>query len=183
MIPPEPRVLRVASILAGRPGRFERAASALGRLFGPVLLRGGPYPFDMSAYYGREMGPGLFRIWLAFSGPARPEDLARWKTACASVEDAMRERGGRTVNIDPGYLDLGKLVLASFKEAPDKIFMGSGVWAHTCMRYRFGGFEAPDHSFPDFADGRFDPFLREARLCLKRLLRTGGIPAREGEGS
>ena len=74
------------------------------------------------------------------------------------------------VNLDPGYLDLGKLVLASCKEAPDKLYLGEGVWGHTCLRYRFGAFSAPDHSFPDFQDGRFNSFFTEARGLYKSML-------------
>ena len=77
----------------------------------------------------------------------------------------------RRVNLDPGYLDLGKLVLASFKQAHDKIYLGRGVWAHTCLRYRAGNFIAPDHSFPDFQDGRFNRFMLQARNLYKSLLR------------
>jgi len=59
---------------------------------------------------------------------------------------------------------------ASLKEAPDKIYMGQGVWAHTCLKFRWGKFTAPDHSFPDFQDGRFDAFMLEARNLYKSLL-------------
>ena len=63
-------------------------------------------------------------------------------------------------------------VVASLKEAPDKIYLGRGVWAHTCLRYRDGGFSAPDHSFPDFRDGRFDRFMGQARRTYKSLLQS-----------
>jgi hypothetical protein len=66
---------------------------------------------------------------------------------------------------------MGKLVLASLKEAPDKIYMGRGVWAHICLRYRFGAFTAPDHSFPDFQDGRFFETMLQARDLYRSLLR------------
>jgi hypothetical protein len=131
----------------------------------------------MSGYYEPEMGRELFRKWFAFERLAAPGDLAAWKLECALLEDRLREGPSRRVNIDPGYLDHGKLVLASFKEAPDKIYMGSGVWAHTVLRYRFGHYEAPDHSFPDFRDGRFEGFMLEARKVLRvlsRSLRTEG---------
>ena len=85
---------------------------------------------------------------------------------------SMVPQFGRAHALDPGYLDLGKLVLASLKEAPDKIYLGEGVWAHTCLRYDSGSFRAPEHSFADFRDGRFDPFMLEARALYKSLLRV-----------
>lgn len=171
-----PSCLPTVSVLAGASGPRPAAREGLEGILGPVLLESGGYPFDMSDYYAAEMGGGLVRVWLVF-GTADPSMLPGWKADCASLEDSLREGGRRTVNIDPGYLDLGKLVLASSKEAPDKVYMGGGVWAHTCLRYRDGGFTAPDHSFPDFRDGRFDGFMLRVRTLLRRLragLEEGG---------
>ncbi len=165
-------VLRLVSVISPEPCPSDAARSALTCSFGPVALVSRTYPFDMSGYYEAEMGPGLLRAWLAFEQLALPDGIASWKEECAILEDRFRRGGSRTVNLDPGYLDFGKLVLASFKEAPDKICVGRGVWAHTCLRFRFGRFEAPDHSFPDFRDGRFDRFMLEARGKYAALLRA-----------
>ncbi|NLP05115.1 DUF4416 family protein [Candidatus Fermentibacteria bacterium] len=164
-------VLRLVSVISPEPCPPGAARSALTESFGPVALESRPYPFDMSCYYETEMGPGLFRVWLAFERLAPPDGIAKWKEECSVLEDLFRTNGSRTVNLDPGYLDFGKLVLASFKEAPDKICAGRGVWVHTCLRFRFGRFEAPDHSFPDFRDGRFDGFMLEARRAYSAMLR------------
>jgi len=166
----------MVSILARSDGPSEETRVELGALFGPEALVSPTYPFDLSDYYEREMGPGLLRTWVAFERLAPPDGLPGWKLACASVEDSLRSGESRRVNLDPGYLDAGKLVLASFKEAPDKIYMGRGVWAHTVLRYGFGRYEAPGSSFPDFRDGRFDRFMRDARRLYKSLLRAGEQP-------
>lgn len=174
--PAEPfPVMPMVSIIfsAGQP--LKACCGDLREHLGIPELRSGPYPFDLSDYYRGEMGGGLSRIWLAFGRLADPSSLIDLKHFCRSVEEAGSSAGGkRKVNIDPGYLDYGKLVLASFKEAPDKIYMGRGVWAHACLRYGHGRFTAPDHSFPDFRDGRFDEFMLEARRRYRRLLRSAG---------
>jgi len=163
-----PAVLMV-SVLYGPEERLQESVSRLEQVFGPVALRSDPYAFDMSDYYRPEMGSGLRRVWLAFRQPVPPDRLVDLKLECAAIEDEMAEDGRRSANLDPGYLDFGKLVLASFKEAPDKIYMGRGIWAHTCLRYGHGAFTAPDHSFPDFRDGRFDAFMRRARRLLRSV--------------
>jgi hypothetical protein len=162
-------VLRICGALGGTPGPPPEVESALADAFGPVALRSRAWPFDVSDYYRDELGPEIVRVWYVFRDPCRPEALpdARWATE--AIERRFAVEGRRRVNLDPGYLDLGKLVLASFKEAPDKIYLGRGVWAHTCLRYRNGGWEAPDHSFPDFRDRRYDAFMTEARKRLKEL--------------
>jgi hypothetical protein len=143
---------------------------ALSEVFGTIDLKSPAFPFDVSSYYEEEMGKGLQRLWYGFRHLCPAEQLPAARLATARIEETFTAKGRRRVNLDPGYLDLGKLVLASLKQAPDKIYMGRGVWAHTCLRYRFGEFSAPDHSFPDFRDGRFNGFMLEARRLYKSLL-------------
>ena len=169
-------VLPVVSVITGAPDYLEAVLPELRGYFGEVVLRSSPFPFDMSNYYLPEMGPGLERTWLCFACLRDPSELPAWKKLCCRIEETRSEVSGRTVNLDPGYLDHGKLVLASFKQAPDKVYMGEGVWAHTCLRYRFGNFCGPDHSFPDFIDGRFNPFFKEAKGMYRRLLRGQNSP-------
>jgi len=178
---PEPTlpVLPVVSVLSRCSSALDKAIPDLNRYFGPVAIRSRPYPFDMSDYYLPEMGAGLTRIWLCFGRLRDPAELRHWKLFCFELEESLSADGARTVNLDPGYLDHGKLVLASFKPAPDKICVGGGVWAHTCLRYRFGDFTGPDHSFPDFIDGRFNDYFRRAKSFYKNALR--GVPSPEVE--
>jgi len=151
----------------------EGIGEALEEVFGEAVLESARYPFDLSDYYEAEMGCDLGRVWLGFRRLSDPSLLPSWKLACREIEkESSREGGNRTINVDPGYMDFGKLVLASFKEAPDKIYVGSGVWAHVCLRYGHGGFTAPSHSFPDFRDGRFLEFMLRARSTYKRLLHS-----------
>jgi hypothetical protein len=167
-------VLRVCSCLTGDPARLPGVEEGLAHAFGPVAARSLPYPFELTDYYREEMGPDLERTWFCFRDLMDAETLVESRMTTGGIEREFSVGGRRMVNLDPGYLDHGKLVLASRKEAPDKIYMGHGIWAHTCLRYRFGEFEAPDHSFPDFQDGRFDEFFTEARRLYKRLLQEQG---------
>lgn len=164
--------LRVVSCLAGREASLEDAVALLERQFGPVTLRSDPFLFEEGEdYYRHELGEGLSRTWLCFERLMPPDTLAAFRLATGAMEERFSRNGLRSVNLDPGYLDYGKLVLASLKEAPDKLYLGRGVWAHTCLRYRHGAFEAPDHSFADFRAGRYDEFMTEARELYRRLLK------------
>jgi hypothetical protein len=169
------RVMPVVSLISSDEEQRQEARDRLAGILGTVETSSVLYPFDLSDYYSPEMGGNLTRLWLAFGDLRDPSELADWKIGCCDIEnDLLDSEGNRIVNIDPGYIDFGKLVLASFKEAPDKIYMGRGVWAHTCLRYGHGEFTAPDHSFPDFKDGRFDGFMLEARRRYRTLLRSSG---------
>jgi hypothetical protein len=165
-------VMVIISIISREDQLKESTRIPLESRFGKAELESALYPFDLSDYYEKEMGSFLSRRWYCFSKLRDGSELAEWKCFCESIEnDYLDRKGNRTVNIDPGYLDYGKLVLASFKSAPDKIYMGRGVWAHTCLRYGNGSFMAPDHSFPDFKDERFNDFMLEARRLYRKMLR------------
>ena len=163
-------VLRLCSCLTAEPELLTTVESELVRAYGEVALRSPAFPFDTSDYYREEMGEGLERHWLCFQEPFGAEQLPEFRLTTGRIEAKLAADGNRRVNLDPGYLDLGKLVLASLKEAPDKIYMGRGVWAHTCLQFRWGEFTAPDHSFPDFQDGRFNTFMLKARNLYKVFL-------------
>jgi hypothetical protein len=169
-----PPVLRIVSCITGRSELLPVVEAELLRAFGPVALKSSPFPFELTDYYQGEMGRGLRRHWLCFQRLFGADELSRSRVVTGRIEEALVEEGNRRVNLDPGYLDLGKLVLASWKAAPDKVYLGQGAWAHTCLRYRSGVFSAPDHSFPDFRDGRFNGFMLQAREVYKRLLREVG---------
>ena len=167
-------VLGVCSCLTARPELLSETESELVQAFGEIALKSPTYRFDTSDYYLEEMGEGLQRCWYCFDVLWRAEELPQARATTGRIESKFTVGEKREVNLDPGYLDLGKLVLASWKEAPDKIYMGNGVWAHTCLRFGDGTFRAPDHSFPDFRDGRFDAFMLEARALYKSRLRGSG---------
>ena len=74
------------------------------------------------------------------------------------------------VNLDAGYLDHNKIVLASFKGAGQKIYLGNGVWADFIARYSKGRYHPFDWTFPDFKDGRYDLELSQIRAIYRKQI-------------
>ena len=82
----------------------------------------------------------------------------------------------RTVNCDAGYLDHNKVVLASAKEAGQKVYLDKGIYADLAGRYKNGAYRPFEWSFPDFKDGRYDKELLAIRaLYLKQLRAWRGM--------
>jgi hypothetical protein len=78
-----------------------------------------------------------------------------------------RPQAARPINLDPGYVEASKLVLASMKNFSHRIYLGRGVYGEVTLFYRHGRWEALPWTFPDYASGRYDEFLTRARNRLR----------------
>lgn len=163
----------VAAVLKTPDAPFDSARKAMAAQWGAIDFEGEDCPFDMTDYYEPEMGKGLARRWLAFAQlklPA-PETLAAMKHQAFSLEQSFAQDGRRTINIDVGYMDTNKVVLASFKYMAQKMFIGQGIWADPVCYYRKGRFEPFPWSFLDFKAKCYDKVLVAIREQYKRQLR------------
>ena len=164
---PDPVKLFVA-ILWSDADALQRAVAAMTAAWGPIDYTGPDHPFDATHYYDAEMGGGLQRRIVSFESLVSPEILAEAKLRCNQIElDLSAHERRRRVNLDVGYLDHSKLVLASVKAAGQKIYLGQGVYADLVGRYRAGQYQPFEWTFPDFRDGRYDDELSAIR---KRLM-------------
>ncbi len=160
------------AMLWTEPDSLQRALEDLHSKWGDIDFVGGDYPFDMTDYYEPEMGSGLKRRLVSFRELLPPDCLSSAKHACNGIEDRLAGEKGRRVNLDIGYLDHNKIVLASFKGAGQKIYLKDGVWADMVARYRSGRYHPFEWTFPDFRDGRYDKELIQIRGIYLNQLRT-----------
>ena len=130
------------------------------------------YKFDSTDYYQEEMGSGLYRIFLSLKGLYPVEQSVSLKNETNSWENEWKEAGKRILNLDPGYLDLHKVVLLSGKEGPQKIYLGGGIWADLNLIRKAGRFEALPWTFPDLRESRYHSFFERVRENLKLDLKS-----------
>jgi hypothetical protein len=169
--PPDALCKRVIAVLAPGQGPFPELWERLETEFGAIDFKGEPIPFDTTQYYRDEFGSGLWRGFIALRGLQSPERLPDLKHAAARLESALGRNGKRIFNLDIGYLDPDKLVLASFKRGPCKLYLRDGVYADLLLRYSKGGFDPFPWAFTDFRDGRYVKSLLVIREKLKSELR------------
>ena len=152
----------------------EELYPSLEEIFGKMDFRGALHPFRVSDYYEDEMGPNLSRLIVSFGRLDSPTSLVRLKHATTALEGDFAREGSRTINIDPGYMDYFKVVLASFKQGPQKIYLGEGVYADPVMLYQHGAFTYLPWTFPDFKSGIYDRDLTAIRRIYRDARRADG---------
>jgi hypothetical protein len=147
---------------------------ALQRL-GPLALESPAFDFHETHYYDASMGPGLKKVFWTFAEPFEPERLVELKLltnqweADYAAEAAHSEP--RPLNLDPGYLTLGKLVLASTKDFAHRIYLGSGIYAEVTLFYRHGRWEPHAFTFADYRRADYHEFFSRCREQLHQRMR------------
>ncbi len=166
-----PPVLVVLGLLCADEERQQRAIAELSDTWGDCDLFSEPVDFDHTPYYEQEMGPGLRRWFCTFRELVPPERLPALKWRAWQLEQQLGEDGRRRINLDPGYLDSTKVVLASFKPGPQKLYLGESVWADMVLYYRDGALQPLLWTFPDLRESRHLQWFTRARARYKELLR------------
>lgn len=150
-----------------------RLFNVLEAAWGRIDFQSQQYSFDQTKYYEAEMGPDLQRQVITFAELRSPEELASAKLKCNEIETQLaRSDSHRAVNLDIGYLDHNKIVLASAKGLGQKIYLSKGIYADLVARYKHGRYQPFEWTFPDFKDGRYD-----ADLALIRQMYLNQIKA------
>ncbi|MBN1570867.1 MAG: DUF4416 family protein [Acidobacteria bacterium] len=165
----------IVAMLWALPDPMKIVMENLRSSWGEIDFSGADYPFDMTDYYESEMGGDLKRRLISFRRLVPPDSLISAKHSCNDIEERLRGEKGRHVNLDIGYLDHNKIVLASFKGAGQKIYLAEGVWADMVARYRGGRYCPFEWTFPDFRDGRYDKELIQIRRIYLNQLRERRI--------
>lgn len=128
------------------------------------------YDFDFTDYYQKEIGNSISRQFISVGKLINPEEIVNIKLLCNQIEQLFSVDKRRQINLDPGYMDLHKLVLASAKFGRQKIYMNSGIYADPTLFFQKKQFHAYDWSFPDFSSGNYDSFFISVRNAYKKQL-------------
>lgn len=172
--PPKPVKLFVAS-LTNDPTLFSRSIGQLQSLYGPIDLESETFPWNMTTYYRKEMGENLLRKFVTFERLIAPDVLASIKLATNVLEISLS--GGdspaspRRVNIDPGYVDATKLVLASAKGQAHRLYLADGIYAEVTLLYYHGEFHSFIYTYPDYQWPETHTFLRRVQAHYRNQLR------------
>ena len=123
--------------------------------------------FDYTYYYTPEMGHDLKKVLVSFYNPFKAENLCAAKRTTIDIEKMFTVKGNRRVNLDPGYLETSKLVLASTKNFSHRIYLNEGIWAEVTLIYADDKFNKLPWTYPDYLKDNFITFLEKTRKRYK----------------
>lgn len=176
---PEPALLLVAAFGASDE------ALALGKAraeekYGLIAKESEAYRVeDFTRYYDEEMGDALYKRFWIFERLVDPGSLADVKRQTNAWEEEIgrtlyargRAATPRPLNLDPGYLELGKLILASTKDHAHRIYLRDGIFAETTLMYAKKRWVSAPWTYPDYQDAKNQAFFTACREYLKERLR------------
>lgn len=149
-IRPVKRVQLITGLISGDVALFGKAKRCLERICGPADFESGILDFTHTDYYAEEFGSNLKRMFLGFKKLFSLDKLYTIKLKTNSLEKKFSKSGNRTINIDPGYLDISKLVLFSTKDYSHRIYTGKGIYAEVTLFYKNKRFNPWPWTYPDF---------------------------------
>ncbi|MEX0865943.1 MAG: DUF4416 family protein [Pirellulales bacterium] len=171
ILPPDP-VLLLFAVFSRHDAAFAWAERRVVERFGPLAAKSAAFAFVETDYYDESMGTGLRKQFWAIQQPFDPGELAELKIETNAWEQEYAASGThdepRPLNIDPGYLTLGKLVLASTKDHAHRIYLRQGVYAEITLYYQHKQWHATPWTFPDYQRADYQRFFSECRDTIRQ---------------
>ncbi|MEP9410105.1 MAG: DUF4416 family protein [Candidatus Brocadia sp.] len=166
----------IIGVLTSIPELLRQLDKTLEEYFGPIDLRSDILPFGFTDYYNEEMGKGIQRQFYSFEKLIMPDEIATIKVQTNRIEEfiasSKKYSVQRPINIDPGYMNESRLILASTKDFSHRIYLRDGIYAEVTLNYRRGRYESFPWTFPDYKSSDYQNFFLMVReLYVKKLKR------------
>ena len=151
---------------------LQSSINELEKLHGGIDLKSASFEFDYTKYYEKEMGPGLKKQFFSFKSLGAPRQLVDRKRLAIGLEEKFSRKSRRQINIDPSYLELAKLVVASTKNFAHRIYLGQDIYGDLQLRYSQDEFVLCEWTYPDYKFESSIEFFKKARATYLEQLRN-----------
>ena len=150
----------------------ESLLNKLETLYGPILIKSTPFPFDFTDYYVEEMGEGIERFFIAFPNLISPDRLADIKTMTDAIEFEYAEEGKRKINLDPGILTEANIILATTKNRSHRIAIGKNLYGEVTLIYQNHKYNALPWTYADYKSEKVQDILLSFRKEYLQLRKS-----------
>ena len=153
--------------------------------YGPVDHRSAVIPFDFTDYYEAGMGGLIDRLFFSFERLIEADRLPEIKRQTNQIEDEVAPLlsvAGPTVkrplNLDPGYIEQAKVILASTKNFYHRIYLGGGIFGEVTMHFKNNTYQFFPWTYPDYQSKDYQEFFLKVRQIYRSQLRSMCIVSR-----
>jgi hypothetical protein len=169
-------------VLASERKLIAPVRERLAALYGTIDHESPVIPFDFTDYYDAEMGELVDRVFFSFEQLIDGDRLAQIKMQTNDLEAEMKpllQTVSRPVNLDPGYIEHAKVILASTKNFYHRIYLGKGIFGEVTMHFRNNTFQFFPWTYPDYQSKDYQEFFLRVRHIYRSQLRTMCLLNRE----
>ena len=118
---------------------------------------------EFSNYYDDELGgEGMRRIY-SFRQLVDPARQAAIKLRTNEIEMQFAEGEKRRINLDPGFINHGRLMLATTKETGFRVPLSDGIYTELTLFWARGGWQKFPWTYRDYQSERVQRFITEVR--------------------
>jgi len=162
----------ICGFISNNEEYFTQAGSILESEYGKIDFTSKILPFVYTNYYEKEIGPDLFRQFISFEELIMPENLSKIKIHTNNIEGQLALKNKRQINIDPGYITLAKLILATTKDHSHRIYIGDGIYAEITLHYFKKTFNPFEWTYPDYQSTEYINIFNQIRLIYYKQFCT-----------
>jgi hypothetical protein len=144
---------------------YDEVLSILTDKFGPIDDMTEEFSFseEFSTYYDGELGGEGMRVILSFKDTVDASLQSEIKTYTNNLEAKYSENGLRKINLDPGFMNHGRLMLATTKPTGFRIPLKDGIYTELTLFYARGGWQIFPWTYRDYRSERVQKFLTRVR--------------------
>ncbi len=151
---------------------FIKASAFLSRKFGKIDFESESLVFNFTGYYEKELGNDLKRKFISFERLIWPSKLCSIKIYTNKIESKFLINSNRKINIDPGYVDASKLVLATTKDYSHRIYLSKGIFAEVTLAIQDKCFVPCLWTYPDYRTDVYLKVFNQIRLIYLGQLKN-----------
>jgi hypothetical protein len=146
--------------------------------WGEVDLESEIFLFNKTDYYKKEMGENLVKKFFSLKKLIPREEIVDIKLKTNQKEKEFKVRKdwqGRDINLDPGYLTLSSVTLATTKDYRHRIYLGKGIYIENTLYYdaKKKSFVEWEWTYPDYRTFEYKEFFNKMREIYKEQLKYG----------
>lgn len=144
---------------------YNEAISELVERFGAIDDESERFSFsrEFSDYYDEELGGEGMRVILSFERVVDPTQQAEIKTFTNALEAKYSIDGKRQINLDPGFINTGRLMLATTKPSGFRIPLSDGIYTELTLFYSRGEWQKFPWTYRDYQSEKVQKFLTRVR--------------------